>query len=599
MSGEDGRSRAGLGFLATALRRDFRGRAAGVLALTLAGAATEALAVLLLLPLLHLLGVPGGPSDAGLAGRAADRAIQAMGAASLPALLALYVAGLSAHALLARGQAVALQRLCTGFALRLRDRIHAAVLGADWLFLTRSSTAGFTQLLSDDVDRAAYGVQNLLATFAGAVVSVLYVALALQVSPAATALALASGTVLLVLLRGPLRASRRAGEARGAAIGRLFHATGEHFGGLKTARSYGAEERHAAAFHDVANALAKSEVAAVRSHADLRAAFSAGSALLLAATVYAASAILAIPAAGLLVLLFIFARLLPRFSGVQQSWQHLLNALPAVERIAAALARLAENRAAPASRAAAPPFREAVRFEDVAFRYGDEEGSGGVSALSLTIPARATTALTGPSGAGKTTVADLMLGLLAPQSGRITVDGVALVPEMRAAWRAGIGYVGQETFLLDATIAENLRLADPGADEERMWEALALAAADFVRLLPGGLDTRVGERGVRLSGGERQRLSLARALLRRPRLLVLDEATSALDAENEARIRAAVEALRGRMSVLVISHRPAMVEAADRVYLIEDGKVVGERAGGGRDSGGVAAPALAGSEVLR
>jgi ATP-binding cassette, subfamily C, bacterial len=501
-------------------------------------------------------------------------------AASLPAMLVLYVAGLTANALLARGSTMALQRLSTDFALHLRDRIHRAVLGADWMFLTRRRTTAFTHLLSDEVDRAAGGVRQLLSVATGVVLTALYVVLAFQVSPEASALALASGAVLLLLLRRPMRASRRAGVARSTAIGRLFHATGEHFGGLKTARSYGAEERHAAAFGGVTDALAESEIAAVRSWADLRAAFTIGSALLLGGIVYTASAILVLPPAGLLVLIVIFARLLPRFSTLQQSWQQFLHAVPAVERIEAELERLAANAEWQGPAVAAPALDRDVRLERVTFVYDGDEGDGGVYDLSLVIPARSTVALVGPSGAGKSTVADLVLGLLRPQSGRVTIDGDPLAAAMRTSWRARIGYVGQESFLLDSSIADNLRLARPDATDDALWEALELAAAGFVRVLPRGLETEVGERGVRLSGGERQRLSLARALLRCPDLLILDEATSALDAENESRIRRAVEGLRGRMAVLVISHRAAMVEGADRTYFLENGRLAGERSAG-------------------
>lgn len=149
-----------------------------------------------------------------------------------------------------------------------------------------------------------------------------------------------------------------------------------------------------------------------------------------------------------------------------------------------------------------------------------------------------------------------------------------LTPERLAAWRDGIGYVPQESFLLNDTIVANLRRAAPEATDEEIAEALRLAAADFVAELPDGLATLVGDRGIALSGGERQRLALARALLRRPRLLVLDEATSNLDAENERRIVAAVDELRHRMTIVVITHRLYSVRHADVIHLLERGRLV-------------------------
>jgi ATP-binding cassette subfamily C protein len=175
----------------------------------------------------------------------------------------------------------------------------------------------------------------------------------------------------------------------------------------------------------------------------------------------------------------------------------------------------------------------------------------------------------GPSGAGKTTVADLVAGLIFPDRGRVTVDGKELTPARIGRWRERIGYVGQEPFLFHDTVRANLLWAAPGASEDDLREALRAAAAwGFVARLPHGLDTVVGDRGVRLSGGERQRLALARALLRRPDLLILDEATSNIDAGNERRIGAAVRRLRGSLAILVITHRSPAIWGVERTHAI-------------------------------
>ena len=172
-------------------------------------------------------------------------------------------------------------------------------------------------------------------------------------------------------------------------------------------------------------------------------------------------------------------------------------------------------------------------------------------------------------------MADLVMGLLIPSTGAILVDDVPLSASRISAWRQGIGYVDQETFLFHDSIRANLLWARPDASPDQIDEALQLAAADeFVRRIPTGLDTVVGDRGVTLSGGQRQRLALARALLRKPALLILDEPTSELDAENEARIWAAINALHGTTTILVISHRLAPIERADLVHVIDDGQLV-------------------------
>jgi ATP-binding cassette subfamily C protein len=185
--------------------------------------------------------------------------------------------------------------------------------------------------------------------------------------------------------------------------------------------------------------------------------------------------------------------------------------------------------------------------------------------FSATCPAGALTVVVGETGAGKTTLGDVLLGLLTPESGEVLVDGVPLHTLPRDTWRERVGYLAQEPMLFHGTIRENLLFARPAATNAQLEAALAAAACDFVSRLPQRLDAPIGDRGVLLSGGERQRLALARALLREPDLLVLDEATSALDADTEARIVQTVRALRGRCTVVFCTHRDAVRAAADEV----------------------------------
>jgi ATP-binding cassette subfamily C protein len=176
------------------------------------------------------------------------------------------------------------------------------------------------------------------------------------------------------------------------------------------------------------------------------------------------------------------------------------------------------------------------------------------------IPSQKITAVVGPSGAWKSSLADLLLGLLKPETGKITVDGVEITRENLHAWRHSVGYVPQETFLFNDTVRGNLLWAMPSAKEEDLWEALRMAAAeDFVGKLPQGLDTVLSDRGIMLSGGERQRITLARTLLRKPRLLLLDEATSALDSENERWIHQAIESLYDNLTIVIIAHRQSTI----------------------------------------
>ena len=213
-----------------------------------------------------------------------------------------------------------------------------------------------------------------------------------------------------------------------------------------------------------------------------------------------------------------------------------------------------------------------VRLDDVTFAYDGREAV--LDGLSLVVPAGETHALVGPTGAGKSTVVKLLLRLYEPTGGTVSLAGRD-VRELRfEALRGAIGYVGQDTFLFDGTVADNLRYGAPDAGDEALRAAAVAAEADgFLHELPLGYATEVGERGVRLSGGQRQRLTIARALVRDPSVLVLDEATSAVDNETEAAIQRSLARVARERTTVVIAHRLSTVRSADRIHVLDAGRI--------------------------
>jgi len=213
-----------------------------------------------------------------------------------------------------------------------------------------------------------------------------------------------------------------------------------------------------------------------------------------------------------------------------------------------------------------------ITFKDVEFAYGPKPVLNGVN---FQIPANEITVLIGPSGAGKTTLVDLMVGLYKPQKGAIEVDGVNLADISIKHWRKEIGYVPQELTLIRGSVMDNITLRDPKLTEKDTEAALKLAGAwDFVSELPKGIHANIGTMGAKLSGGQRQRLSLARALIHKPRLLLLDEVTSALDEVTEAEIVANVATLLGKLTIVAITHRPAWTKIATKIYTVSEGNIV-------------------------
>jgi ABC-type multidrug transport system fused ATPase/permease subunit len=230
---------------------------------------------------------------------------------------------------------------------------------------------------------------------------------------------------------------------------------------------------------------------------------------------------------------------------------------------------------APAPGGAEPiRFTRAVALEGVSYTYADEADPVLVD-VDLTIARGESIGIVGPSGAGKSTLIDLLLGLLTPTRGRITVDGRDVAGALRS-WQRHIGYVAQEPFVLDDTLRRNVAfgVGDAEIDDQRVTAALRLAQlGEFVVGLPAGLDTMLGERGTRLSGGQRQRVAIARALYDEPEVLVFDEATSALDTPTERELIAALEALRGVKTLVVIAHRLTTVRHCDRLAVLRDGRL--------------------------
>jgi ATP-binding cassette subfamily C protein len=217
-------------------------------------------------------------------------------------------------------------------------------------------------------------------------------------------------------------------------------------------------------------------------------------------------------------------------------------------------------------------FAELIWLDDLQFAHDQTPILRG---LSMTVPANRLTVLTGPSGGGKTTTVDMLLGLHRPDQGRILVDGVPFEEIDLASWRDLVGYVPQEVFLLHDSVRANLTLGDDAIDDATIWWALQLAGiGDFVRQLDGGLEGTVGEGGGRFSGGQRQRLALARALVHRPRLLILDEVTSALDPATAIAVAQSIRELSRETTVLTITHRPEFLDVADQIYRVERGTAV-------------------------
>ena len=557
-----------------ALARFAGGRLWLAVLLLIATGLLEGYGLLLLLPLLHTLGF-----GAALSARGANWAMATLSAAHAPltlsVILGLFVAIKTLQSILRSASNTLSLRIETAFTCFLRDRFYRAMMDANWLFLTRSRGSELSDALLTELPSVSLVTRQLLMLLSSVAIASVQIGVAFVLSPTMTAVAVGCGVVIVLGLRRFRRRSFQLAKTAQQHRAEMTAAVHEHLAGLKITKSHGREAQQFGRFTRAMQTIAEHTLRVHRAQTWTSIWTEIGAVVALAVFVYVAIVVRHVNAAQLLVLVFIFTRLLGQSNLLQALWHQIIQGLPAfasAERLRDRLVAAAEPPApATATRLA---LAEGARLERVSFRYDSTHGATALANVDVSIPARQVTALCGPSGAGKSTLADVLLGLLAPTEGRVLVDGIPLAGDRLHAWRQSVGYVPQEAFLFHDTVRANLLWAAPSATEAELRVALRAAAAeDFVDRLPQGLDTVVGDRGVRLSGGERQRIALARALLRRPTLLVLDEATSSLDTHNERLVQDAIERLRGELTIVVIAHRLSTVRFADAIVVLEHGRV--------------------------
>jgi ATP-binding cassette subfamily C protein len=558
-----------------ALASDLRAWLAFAIAVIILTSMTEGIGVMLLLPTLELAGLDlKGQGAAGRYARLVQDLFERCGIhPTLLMLLGIFVLLVSGRAFLTQLQGFAATIVQQRLEDRLRRRLYRAIIDANWLFVCRSRSSDLTHALTAEIQRVGFLTFNLVFFGADLILGMVYLVIAFALSAAMTSVVIASGAILALLIRGRTRALHESGAEVSRSVRELFAATVEHVQNLKTVKTYGAQERSIERFGTLSRDAAAAGIDAARLQSLAGAWFELGSTIVIGAVVYVSVKIIAVPPAELLILLLLFVRVMPRFQSCYGELRLLVSLLPAFGNVMAMEARCAAAAEPPAAGGARIALTRAIELKSVAFSYGPRSAPA-LSRIDLIVPAGTVTALVGPSGAGKSTIADLVMGLLMPDAGSITVDGETLGPERLRGWRDEIGYVGPDSFLFHDTVRNNLLWARPDASEAEMAEALRLAAGDFVARLDAGLDTVIGDRGAKLSQGERQRIALARALLRKPALLILDEATNSLDSENEERVLSAIDRLRGGLTILLIAHQLSTIRRADLIYVIESGEVV-------------------------
>ena len=567
------------------LIRPYRGLLGLGLATTFLASLLDGFTLVILIPLLkHLFGTAGQLRTGSTRLEAlVDRAVEPLIAGLSPSqaagrLVVLLALGLLLKNAMSYASTQISVRAQEGLVRDLRSRLFAHLLTLELSFFQRTRAGQLISAMITEVDQTKTVItSSLVSFFQNIVVVATTLVILTQISIRLTLLTLAFVPFLILGLQVLLRRLRSHAQARARERGEITATASERLGAIRLIRAYGEEDREARNFAAQTDRYRKRVIRTQR--------FSSLTSPL--TEIFS----------GFLVILIIWAGSRPGLIGMNTPLapEAIIVFLMAALRLASPLKTIASFPAAMAVTLASAervfefldqppsevnrPGEEAARFEReivfdrVSFRYGGDDLV--LSEVSFRLPKGKVVALVGPSGAGKTTAADLLPRFYDPTGGQILMDGVPLTRLGRRSLRALMGVVSQDTVLINDSVHANIAYGSPGASREQVEGAASAAnAAGFIETLPHGYETILGERGTRLSGGQRQRIAIARALLRDPPILILDEATSALDTESERLVQQAIARLMRERTVLVIAHRLATVRDADEIVVLDAGQVV-------------------------
>ncbi len=534
-----------------------------VLGLLLLAGLAEGIGLTSLLP---LLSVAGAGSDGGTS-TASKVIFESLDRLGLPANLEILILVVLGGIVLKSGLSLLAMRhvgyAAAEVATELRTKLIDNLMRAKWSFFIGQPVGRLANAVSFEASRSAQAFVLAVQFIASIVQCAVYIAVALLLSWQLALVALLIGGLIALLLSSMVRTARKAGRRQTKRTQELVVHLSDALVGIKPLKAMGRQGHFAQLFENKIDDLRQALRRQTLSTQLMRNLQEPILTLCLVVGFYLAVRFLQQPLTELFVMGLVLQRTVSRVNRIQK----LLQEASIVESAYWAIHKLVDQSKLEREVVHGtqhPTLNEGCTMHDISFAFGDNQV---LENISMEVPANKVTVIMGASGVGKTTLTDLLLGLYRPDEGEILIDGVPLEQVDLHAWRAMIGYVPQELILFHDTVLANVTLGDNSFSAEQAQAALEAADAwEFVSALPEGMMTLVGERGARLSGGQRQRIALARALVHNPALLILDEVTSALDPETEAAICRNIRSLADSVTILAITHRPAWLDAADRVY---------------------------------
>jgi len=531
----------------------------------------EGVGFTLFIPLIQIITSQGG--SAGQAGGALEQFFLRTGIGdSLITVLLLIMAVVGAKNIFLYCQKLFSARITIDFEVNLKKRVLEAVFASDWRYYLDQKVGTFINAMGKSSHKGALSFQLVSQLCAEAVNIALYCAVGLLLSWQAFLASMATGGVYVIVTRGLMRRSKSLGRQGVDIENSTQSAIVEDFTGIKFIKGNGLEEQRKSKLFDIFDRYGWISYKTEK-YAALLGTFPEFAMVGIICLIFFVSFVyFKVPGENLLVLLAILYRFNRRAMATQTLRQRFVNYLPSYEFCADIIKGASANREKSGTEHF-PSFHRELVLERAGFSY--LSGQPVLKEISINIKKNEFAAFVGKSGGGKTTLLDLITGLLKAGEGSVLVDGRDISDYDIREWRKRVAYVPQQSFLMNGTVAENIRMTNPDVTMEDIKRCARMAHADeFIDHLAKKYDSLVGERGIKLSGGQCQRIVLARALAGNPDILLLDEATSSLDNYSEKVIQQALSELKGRITIIVVAHRLTTIENADTIYVMDEGRVV-------------------------
>jgi len=460
--------------------------------------------------------------------------------------------------------------------LKIRRDLYGALLKSEWVYIVKKKRGELVSAVVNDSEKAGNAVYSYLILISSMIISLVYTSTAIIIAPAFTIAMLSTALILFLLLKKNITRGTDFGKTSSESNSQLQVVLNEHFDAMKLIKGTALFDLSEGLVKNAAKRLANVERRVLKHNAKLKSYSEPVIIALLTLSIYFAITFLQINIAELFVVLLIFLRLFPKTIQLSQVYFQVLVFKPSYEKVFLFTQQAIKH--VEKAFANGPNFisvNKGIEIKDISFEYNPDIKV--INEFNLSIKKDETIAIVGESGSGKSSLTDLILGLITPQSGFIFIDDQPINEIDLISYRNKIGYVSQETILIHDTVKNNILWGNTHSlNDKQFREICKLSHVDeFVKKMPEHYNSIIGDKGTMLSGGQRQRLAIARALARKPEILILDEATSSLDSESERLIQKSIDSLSGEISIIIIiAHRLSTIVNADRIIVLENGSIL-------------------------